>query len=42
MIQKDPFWEIRRLKRGAPSLHPKERLDWRGFHKKCPQNIDTK
>ncbi len=36
------FWEIWKSEGTPPPPHPYERHDWRGFCKKCLQNLDDK
>ena len=35
-----PFWESAWLWGIPPSPHPSESLDWRGFRKNGPQNLE--
>jgi hypothetical protein len=36
-----PFWESGGCEGYPPPPHPLERLDWRGFRKKCLQNLEA-
>jgi hypothetical protein len=42
MFKRGPLREIRSRDDTPPPPHPWERLDWRGFYKKCLQNLESK